>query len=60
MKPPREVYIQLEYGMWFVRYVHRRKGQRYLAAQFNAHHYTEDTAKTWVLQNPKLKLVPPP
>ena len=55
MKPPRDVYIELNGGMYLVYYAQRRKGQRYLAASVYAH--SLERAERWVRDNPKLNLV---
>lgn len=64
MKPRdlRDVYITKDEHGWFVRYAKRRKGQRYLAGQFD-HRRADGTERTrmdvvnWILAQPKLILV---
>lgn len=52
----REVYIRHENGNYIVCYVLRRKGGRYLAAQFNDVDNDLEKVINWVEKNPKLKL----
>lgn len=56
MKNPRSVKIETVNGVHYVEFVERRKGQRYLAAQFDARDNSIDKVKEWIKNNPNLKL----
>jgi len=53
----REVYVEFVVDTWQVRYVKRKKGQRYSAASFYAPDHSREYVENWVRENPKLVLV---
>jgi len=58
MKKRRQVYIKLiRNDSWGVHYVHRTKGQRYLAAGFYAKDHSLQDVQAWVSRQPNLELV---
>lgn len=60
MKIKRQVYIKLSKDTWFVRYVDRKRGQRYSAACFYAPDISLERVKAWVSKQSSLELVPEP
>lgn len=56
MTNSREVFIKHEGGVYFVMYKHRKKGQRYIAAQFQDE-VGIDYVMKWIIKNPKIYIV---
>lgn len=53
----RAVYVRLQGDTYFVRFLDRSKGQRYLAASFYAPDTTLRKVEAWVRAQPNLVLV---